>query len=138
METMPTVGSRGPEEEVAARAGFVGAVAAVCRAVHATRPRRVVSLLVLVWVLNLFDLAYTIQAHRTGHFHELNPIARDLLDRPWALAGFKLAAVSAGSMILLSLRRHRLTELATWFLLLAYTALAIRWLDVCTILLARQ
>lgn len=135
---MPTVTSSGPEEEVTAQGGIAGAVAGICRAVQATRPRRVVSLLVLLWVLNIFDLAYTIQAHRTGHFLELNPIARDLLYSPWALAGFKLVAVSVGSVILLCLRRHRLAELATWFLLLAYASLTIRWLDVCTILLARQ
>ena len=95
-------------------------------------------LLAVLWVLNFFDLAYTIHAHQTGKFFELNPVARGLLNSPWALAGFKCLAVGLGSVILMSLRRHRLTELAAWLLCLAYLALAIRWLNFCQTLQAHQ
>ena len=135
---MPTITSSGPEEEITARSEAGGAVAAICRAVHATRPRRVIALLIFLWVLNLFDLAYTILAHQTGYLFELNPIARDLLDSPWVLTGFKFVAVITGSVILVCLRRHRLSELAAWFLCLVYVALAIRWLDFCNVLFASQ
>ena len=135
---MPTTSSRGPEEEITAGEGAVGALVALSRAMHATRGRRVVCLLVLLWVLNFFDLAYTIHAHQTGMFYELNPVARGLLDSPWALTGFKCVAVAIGSVILILLRRHRLTELAAWLLCLAYMSLAIRWLNFCAILQASQ
>ena len=137
MVTIPTTTSGESEDEPAGEGKAACAIAAICRVARARRPRRVVALLILLWVLNLFDLAYTIQAHQTGHFHELNPIARDLLDSPWVLAGFKLLAVLLGSLILLHLRRHRLAELAAWFLCLAYVALVLRWLDFCKALFAR-
>ena len=138
MESMPTTSSRGPEEEITAGGQAAGVLVAISRAVHATRGRRVISLLVVLWVLNFFDLAYTIHAHQTGQFFELNPVARGMLDSPWILAGFKCLAVALGSVILIALRRHRLAELAAWLLCLAYVALAIRWLNFCTILHANQ
>lgn len=137
MERTSTAASGEPGEKTAAPGRSARAAAAIRQAVRTTRPRRVIGLLIILWVLNIFDLAYTIPAHRTGHLHELNPIARDLLDSPWVLAGFKLLAVSASTVILVYLRRLRLAELAAWFLCLVYVALAIRWLDFCTALFAR-
>ena len=92
------------------------------------------SLLVLLWILNAFDLAYTILAHRIGGFEELNPFARGLLHPSWALVAFKLATVTLGTGILLALRRHRLTEGVCWGLCLIYTALAFTWMTYFSIL----
>jgi len=105
-----------------------GLLAAVRRATVGTRSRRVCCLLAALWLLNGFDLAYTILAHQIGHFPELNPFARPLLDSPWALGAFKMAAVVLGSVILFLLRRQRIAEYVSWGLVLIYTALAFRWM----------
>lgn len=138
METLPTVDTHGPGEEIRTRGRAGNALARIFRALQASRSRRVIALLIVLCVLNLFDLAYTIGAHGAGHFHELNPIARGLLDNPWLLASFKCLAVATGTVILVCLRRHRLAELAAWLLCLAYVALAIEWLDYCKALFARM
>ena len=102
--------------------------AAVLQATVGTRSRRVCCLLAVLWLLNGFDLIYTILANQIGHFPELNPVARPLLDNVWALSAFKAGAVALGSIILFVLRKHRITEFVTWSLVLVYTALAFRWM----------
>ncbi len=95
-----------------------------------TRPRRVLWLLAAVWVLNGFDLGFTMVAHAYGHFTELNPIAADLLSQPWYyVTAFKFISLSAGSVILLMLSRHQVAELGSWLLLTAYVFVALRWYD---------
>ena len=100
----------------------------------AARPRRVLSLLILLWILNLFDLSYTILAHQIGGFEELNPLARSLLRPSWILVAFKMAAVTLGTGILMVLRRRGLAEAVCWGLCLIYTALAFTWMTYFSIL----
>ena len=100
----------------------------------ATRPRRIVALIILLWILNFFDLTYTIFAHEIGGFEELNPLAHRLLDTSWLLTAFKLGAVAGGSTILLLLRRHRIAELVCWCLCVVYTVLAFMWMKYYSIL----
>ena len=137
METVPTATTAAHDERTPAGGKTPNALVRACRALQASRSRRVIALLVLLWALNFFDLAYTICAHRAGHFHELNPIARGMLEHPWLLAAFKVLGVATGTTILACLRRHRLAELAAWLLVLAYVALTIEWLDYCAALFAR-
>ena len=92
------------------------------------RSRRIVLLLIAIWVVNLFDLAFTLIAHDTGNFVEANPIARALLDNRPALLAFKLGAIVLATVIFLYLRRHWLTELGCWFLCGTYAALSFMWL----------
>ncbi len=95
-----------------------------------TRPRRVLWVLAAVWVLSGFDLGFTMVAHAYGHFTELNPIAADMLSQPWYhVTGFKFISLSAGSVILLMLSRHKIAELGSWLLLAAYVFVALRWYD---------
>ena len=95
-----------------------------------TRPRRVLWVLAAVWVLNGFDLGFTIVAHAYGHFTELNPIAAGMLSQPWYyVTAFKFISLSGGSIILLMLCRHKVAELGSWLLLTAYLFVAIRWYD---------
>lgn len=95
-----------------------------------TRPRRVLWVLAAVWVLNGFDLGFTMVAHAYGHFTELNPIAAGMLSQPWyLLTAFKFISLSAGSIILLLLSRHKVAELGSWLLLSAYLFVALRWYD---------
>lgn len=91
------------------------------------RPQRIVFLLIAIWVLNAFDLGFTLFAHRFGFFTELNPVAARMLDSAHLLAAYKGGLLVAGSAILLSLRRHAIAELGCWFLLASYVYVACRW-----------
>lgn len=92
------------------------------------RAHRVLLLLVVVWGLNGFDLGFTLHQARSLHFVEMNPLAARLLDAPAAaLFLYKFSLVAAGTVILVSLRRHAVAELACWFLLAAYFYVAARW-----------
>lgn len=93
-----------------------------------TRSRRVLLLLAAVWVLNIFDLGFTLVETTHGHFTELNPIAAHILDGPeYVLICFKLGLLTFGSVILLTLRTLRLAELGCWMLLATYIYVAVRW-----------
>ena len=91
------------------------------------RRRRVVILLVTIWVLNASDLAFTIMANRIGHFNEMNPLARAILDHPHALTAFKFGAVSFATVVLLLYRDHHWVELACWGLVVVYMLLGLVW-----------
>lgn len=92
-----------------------------------TRPYRVVVVLAAVWVLNGFDLAFTLHEVPRG-FTEANPVAALLLGGPPELVvAYKAKLVLWASLILIGLRQHRLTEWACWFLLAAYCLVALRW-----------
>ena len=98
------------------------------RGYRLTRTRRVLWVLAAVWVLNMFDLGFTIVAHVYGHFTELNPIAASMLSGPWYhLATFKFVTLAAGTIILLMLARHKVAELGSWLLLATYVFVAARW-----------
>ena len=92
------------------------------------RAHRVLLLLVVIWGLNAFDLGFTLHQAPSLHFVEMNPLAARLLDAPpAALFTYKFSLVGAGTVILVSLRRHTVSELACWFLLAAYFYVAARW-----------
>lgn len=117
--------------ELAVAAGSTREVAALRRAfsfVWLERPRRVLLALTAVWVLHLFDLCFTMRESQELHFVELNPIAARLLSGPehWIIS-YKFALVTLGSAILLLLRRHSITELASWFLAAVSVYVAARW-----------
>lgn len=100
----------------------------ILRDYRLTRPRRVLFVLAAVWVLNIFDLGFTMVAHVHGHFTELNPIAAGMLSGPWYhVAAFKFVTLAAGTIILLVLARHKVAELGSWLLLATYVFVAARW-----------
>ncbi len=92
------------------------------------RPRRVLFVLTAVWVLNAFDLQFTMLEAGARSFHEVNPFAARLLDaHPSAIVAYKVILVAAGSFIMLRLRNHRTTELACWFVFATYALVGIVW-----------
>lgn len=94
-----------------------------------TRPRRILLLLAGVWVLNAFDLGYTLlEASRRQFFVELNPVASALLGGPdhWVVA-YKAGLVFLGSAILLTLRRFAIAELSCWLLFTTYCYVGGLW-----------
>ena len=92
------------------------------------RSHRVICLVLAIWMLNGFDLTFTIMAHQQGVLQEQNPLARRFLEHgPAPIALFKVGLVLIGSYPLLRFRRARVTEMATIAILLAYGLLAVHW-----------
>jgi hypothetical protein len=99
------------------------------RDVSASRARRVVLLVVYLWVANLFDLSFTILADRIGRFTELNPVASVFLANPAALAVFKVSLLVFSTVVFLVCRRRLLAEVGCWCLCAIYTALSFIWME---------
>ncbi len=96
-------------------------------AAHA-RSHRVICLVLAIWLLNGFDLTFTILAHEQGLLEEQNPLAKKFLSNgPISVILFKVGFVLAGSYPLLRYRRARITEMATLIILVAYGLLAVHW-----------
>jgi hypothetical protein len=96
--------------------------------VKSARGRRVLYLLIGVWMLNLFDLTLTLRAWADGMMHEENPLARSLLEQdPAALLIFKLLIVAGATAILFNFRRFRCAEIASTVVLVVYTGVALQW-----------
>jgi|CXWL01.1.fsa_nt_gi hypothetical protein len=92
------------------------------------RAHRVICLVMAVWLLNGFDLTFTILANEQGLLQEQNPLARKFLaDGPASMILFKVGLVLIGSYPLLRYRRARITEMATLVILIAYGLLAVHW-----------
>lgn len=97
----------------------------------AARAHRVICLVLGIWLLNGFDLAFTVLSHEQGVLHEDNPVARQLLQNgPASIILFKVGLVLIGSYPLLRFRTVRIAELAATLILISYVLLAIRW-SVC-------
>ena len=85
-----------------------------------------------------YQLLFTIWAHRCTPFHELNPLARALLAQN-SLGGlvlFKIALTAFGTGIFWRLRDHGRAEAALWGVVCVYVALAVRWSNYTTDVLA--
>lgn len=94
----------------------------------ATRPRRVLFVLVALWLINAFDIVLTVAAHQQGLLNESNPIAARLLVlSPMALLVYKLAMVAFSSTVLLIHRRLLLAEIAATGTMVIYAIVAVRW-----------
>ena len=93
------------------------------------RERRVGALLGVLWLLSLGDLCLTVWAHRYTPFHEVNPIARAMLESGavGVLVLYKLALTGCGTTIFWHVRRHGRAELALWAVVLVYVRLAVQW-----------
>lgn len=115
-------------EPSAARPGARQAFAALLAAESPARGRRVLLLIGFLWMVNLFDLTFTILAHQLGGFRELNPIAAGILHHADILTAFKVCAVLGATLIFAVYRRRLFTELACWLLAGVYTALSFIWL----------
>lgn len=82
-----------------------------------------------IWVLGVFDLAFTLHEALSPCFTEMNPVAAWLLTQPgYMIIAYKFTMLGVGSLILLYLRMHRVAELAAWFLLAVKLYVAGRWM----------
>lgn len=92
------------------------------------RSHRVICLVLGAWLLNGFDLVFTILSYEQGLLHETNPLARQLLSYGTpSIILFKVGLVLIGSYPLLRFRTARVAEMAAFLVLAAYVVLAIRW-----------
>lgn len=92
------------------------------------RSHRVICLVLGIWLLNGFDLAFTVLSHDQGMLHEENPLARHMLGYGTAsIVLFKIGFVMIGSYPLLRFRTARITEMGSFVILLAYAFLAVHW-----------
>jgi len=89
-----------------------------------------------VLVLSFFDLGCTLLARGSDGFVEINPLGSGLLEDPVMLAAFKISSLLIGCGILLSLRRYRGAQVASWWLCLVCTILTFRWATYGSLLLA--
>ncbi len=120
--------TRNYKKEAAISPPLLSAIGEPVGQASAGRGRRVAIFIVAICMINLFDLALTMQAHADGMLDEQNPIARSILKiGPAALSAFKLAVIAGAGYVLFSFRRHRCTEFASIFVLIAYVAVALRW-----------
>ncbi|HXE56278.1 MAG TPA: DUF5658 family protein [Tepidisphaeraceae bacterium] len=96
-----------------------------------TRSRRIAVLLGVLWLLAFADLFFTVWAHQFTRFEELNPIARRILhtNSLLALVIYKVVLTGIATLIFWSFRKHRIAELGTWLVVIAYLALTLRWSD---------
>ncbi len=93
-----------------------------------SRARRVIILVMGIWLLNAFDLMLTVLAHSQGLLNEENPLARALLGMGTpSIVLFKIGLVFIGSYPLLRYRVARITEMGTVVILVAYAFLAVHW-----------
>lgn len=92
------------------------------------RSHRVICLVLGIWLLNGFDLAFTILSNEQGMLHEENPLARHMLAYGTAsIILFKTGLVLIGSYPLLRFRTARITELGSFVILLSYACLSVHW-----------
>ena len=95
------------------------------------RSHRVILLVLGIWLLNGFDLAFTVIAHQQGMLHEENPLARHMLKHGTpSVILFKIGLVLIGSYPLLRFRAARISELGAFTILFAYVLLAVHWAQV--------
>jgi len=101
------------------------------RFIDGRRDRRMGELIGILWLLSLADLFFTLWAHVFTPFHELNPIARALLNNNLllSLVLLKLVLTAIGSLIFWRLRDYARAEVVMWGVVLAYVMLAMRWSD---------
>lgn len=102
------------------------------------RTRRILELLVVLWILALADLFFTIWAQIFTPFTELNPVANHLVihNRFLMLTICKVGLTGVGTAIFWYLRKQRPAELALWLVVMCYVALTFRWSNYTTEVLA--
>ncbi|MBN1490838.1 MAG: hypothetical protein JXA69_13050 [Phycisphaerae bacterium] len=99
------------------------------------RPRRVLLLLAAVWIIQGFDLGFTVFAYEYGMFQELNPLGAWALQYgPIGAILFKAAMLAFSSVILWCFRKRLLSECLLWLVVFACVGLALRWQNYIEIL----
>ena len=131
MEQMPAISQKAASmlPRLAGRGSqLYEAIRSLRRDPLAARSRRIVLLLVLVWIIGLFDLAFTVLARKIGGFEEANTIVARMVHVTGLLVAFKIATLFFASVILLKYRHRKFTEFSCWGICVVHMALAFLWL----------
>ncbi len=121
----------GPARMPLASPRIIRALGALTRASDPPAPhraRRLLLLLLGVWLVNLFDLGFTLVATEQRLMTELNPVARLVMN--WgtgAVVIYKLLLLIVGSAVLWWQRHRLLTELVLWGYAVVCVGLAVHW-----------
>lgn len=89
--------------------------------------RQVIWLVILIAVLNVYDLTCTVFASTVGGLWELNPFAGSIINENSGIVVFKLGLTVGAAILLLVTRRHRLAQVGSWWAGVLYTVLILRW-----------
>lgn len=98
--------------------------------VYITMPankRRILLMLMGIWIISAFDLILTISAHNLGILEELNPIARHLVEDHQSLSVYKIALVSLWSWVFWRYYDRKSVRIGIVILFVIYFALAVYW-----------
>ena len=69
----------------------------------------------------------TVFAHNGGGFWELNPFAGELIHSMSMISTFKITLTIGAAFLLITTRKHRPAQIASWWAGVLYTFLIIRW-----------
>jgi hypothetical protein len=97
--------------------------------------RQVVWLVILIVVLNVYDLLCTLFASSAGGLWELNPLAGEVVDNMAMIVTFKIALTVGAAILLLVMRHHRLAQIGSWWASVLYTVLMVRWATFNSVLM---
>jgi hypothetical protein len=93
-----------------------------------SRARRLLWLLLTVWVMNLFDLILTLTAWQQNFMVELNPLAAKILPHGTAaIVIYKLSLLGLGTAVLWHCRNHWATEPVVWAYVILCLGLSLWW-----------
>ncbi|MCG3178365.1 MAG: hypothetical protein BIFFINMI_00692 [Phycisphaerae bacterium] len=86
--------------------------------------------LVIIWTLNIFDLAFTLTATQTGLFDEANPWVKPYVDmgQMWNIFAFKMMFLLLATWLFARNRRHWFCEAGLIAATLVYLGVAAMWL----------
>jgi hypothetical protein len=97
--------------------------------------RQVIWLVVLIVVLNIYDLTCTLFAHGVGGLWELNPFVGHAMEQTSMVVTFKIALTVSAALLLLATRCHRLAQIGSWWASVLYTVLILRWITFNSMML---
>jgi hypothetical protein len=97
--------------------------------------RQVVWLVILIVVLNVYDLLCTLCASSAGGLWELNPFVHEIVDNMAMIITFKIALTVGAAILLLVMRHHRLAQIGSWWASVLYTVLMVRWATFNSVLM---
>ncbi|MHC4559236.1 MAG: DUF5658 family protein [Planctomycetota bacterium] len=97
--------------------------------------RQVINLVILIVILNIYDLICTLFAQGVGGLWELNPFACQMVERAPMIVTFKLALTIGAALMFLLTRYHRLAQIGSYWFGVLYTVLILRWITFNSLIL---
>jgi len=87
-----------------------------------------VKLILLIVLLNIYDLICTLYAHGIGGLWELNPFAGSMMDQTAMVVIFKLGLTLGAALLFFVARHLRIAQVGIYWIGVLYTVLILRWI----------